>query len=141
MTEPNWPDVAAPPEDAVTAPWWAATRERRLLIQTCGSCGVTQHPPRPVCLACMGEDLEWTEAAGDASVDTFTVVHRSPHPDVPAPYVVARVRLAEGPIVLSRIEGVDATDDMPLACGDRLRLGWAAMGDGRALPIFLLGEQ
>ncbi len=141
MTERGWQEVAAPPVDGVTAPWWEATRDRRLILQTCSSCGGVQHPPRPVCVVCMSEELGWTEATGDAAVDTFTAVHRSPHPDVVAPYVVARVRLDEGPIMLSRIEGIDATDDRPLACGDRLQLSWAALGDGRALPIFLLVEQ
>ncbi len=132
-----WQDVCSPPEDAVTRPFWDATRQRRLVLQACASCTSVQHPPRSVCISCMSERLDWTEASGAAFVDSFTVVHRAPHPEVAVPYVIARVRLAEGPVLLTRIEGVDATGEHPVRCDQPVRLRWAELADGRALPVFV----
>jgi uncharacterized OB-fold protein len=123
-----------PPQDALTEPWWEATREHRLLLQTCGACGVRQHHPRHVCTACATTDgLGWSESDGAGSVDTFTVVHRPPRPDLEAPYVVARIRLDDGPVLLSTVVGDDALDT---TIGDRVRLAWRDLPDGRALPVF-----
>lgn len=126
------PDV--PAADEVTAPWWEATREHRLLVQTCTSCSGAQHPPRAVCIHC-GEtgQLGWTDASGRATVDSFTVVHRAPRPDEPVPYVIARVRLADGVVVLTRLEGRDPDG---WRIDDPVRVGWVDLPDGRALPVF-----
>ncbi len=136
MTSLPWQEVSLPPEDSVTAPWWSATRERRLVLQTCGACSAVQHPPRPLCVTCSSTDLAWVEAAGRATVDAFSVIHRAPDPALDVPYVIARVRLVEGPVLLARIEGADLTADQPLRCDQDVRLGWAPLPDGRALPTF-----
>lgn len=125
-----------PPQDDLTAPWWDATRERRLVLQRCAACGEVQHHPRHLCTSCGATDaLGWVESSGDGVVDTFTVVHRAPRPDLEAPYVVARVRLDDGPVLLSRV----VTDDGSLpevVIGDAVRLSWSPLADGRALPVF-----
>ncbi len=126
------PDPA--PADEVTGPWWKATREHRLLVQTCAACGGVQHPPRAVCIRCgKTQALGWTPAGGTGAVDAFSVVHRAPHPDTPVPYVVARVRLDEGPLLLTRLEGAHPDS---WSVDDRVRVAWRDLLDGRALPVF-----
>ena len=123
--------------DEVTAPWWAATRERRLLVQRCTACGHLQHPPRALCTDCGRLDaLGWTTASGAGTVDTCTVVHRAPAPGFDPPYVVARVRLAEGVLLLTNVE---APDPAAVGCGDPVHLRWRPLADGRALPVFAPG--
>lgn len=122
-----------PPEDATTSRWWDATRSERLLLQRCADCGSVQHPPRPLCVECGGASLEEAEASGQGVVDTFTVVRRSPMPGFEPPYVVARVILAEGPIVLTNI--VDCEPEH-VRCDLPVGLRWQALGDGRSLPVF-----
>ncbi|MEQ6902550.1 OB-fold domain-containing protein [Nocardioides sp. YIM 152588] len=123
-----------PPADEVTAGWWEATGEHRLTVQACG-CGHAQHPPRALCTACGATDrLDLAPAAGVAVVDTFTVVHRAPRPDLPTPYVVARVRLPEGPVLLTRLEGADPGS---WRIGDPVAVAWQDLDDGRALPYFV----
>ena len=85
----------------------------------------------------MSDALGWVEASGVADIDSFTVVHRAPRPDAATPYVLARVRLVEGPILLTRIEGVDVSTDHPVACDQPVALAWAPLSDGRALPVFV----
>lgn len=127
------PRVPAPDRD--THGWWEETREHRLTVQRCGHCAGTQHPPRPVCIGCGRTDaLELAEASGSGTVDSWTVVHRAPRPELEVPYVIARVRLDEGVIWLTRLEG-RPHDEWRI--GDRVAVGWVDLEDGRALPVFV----
>jgi len=127
--------VQVPPADELTAGWWDATRENRLTVQTCGACAGAQHPPRAVCISCgRPDDLALRDATGSGVVDSFTVVHRAPVKDLEVPYVIARVRLDEGPILLTRLEGRD--DAGSWCIDDRVAVGWVDLADGRALPVF-----
>ncbi|MEU8132011.1 Zn-ribbon domain-containing OB-fold protein [Streptodolium elevatio] len=124
-------EVPAP--DEVTGPWWDATRERRLVVQRCADCGRLQHYPRALCTACGKTLLEFTGVTGRGRVDTFTVTYRAPRPEIEVPYVVARVRLHEGPILLSTVVGCApeaVVCDMPVV------VDWRPLPDGRALPVF-----
>ncbi|MGW5161149.1 Zn-ribbon domain-containing OB-fold protein [Nonomuraea wenchangensis] len=126
-----------PEPDEVTAPWWDATRRRVLLVQRCAACGHAQHPPRALCTACGSpRDLGWAEASGDGVVDACTVVERA-MPGFLPPYVVARVRLTEGVLLLSNVVTERPYD---VGVGDALRLDWRTLPDGRALPVFVPSE-
>ena len=122
--------------DAVTAPWWEATRDRRLTVQTCRSCGHAQHYPRALCVSCGATDLAFAPAAGRGTLLSWTEVHRAPHRAFTPPYVVGLVRLAEGPILLTTIVGADPAD---LACDLPVVVDWEALPDGRHLPTFRPG--
>jgi uncharacterized protein len=60
-------------------------------------------------------------------------VHRAPVRDLDVPYVIARVRLDEGPILLTRLEGRDPDS---WRIDDRVTVDWVDLADGRALPVF-----
>lgn len=131
----NLPDV--PPSDDITTDWWEATREHRLTVQRCSACDGAQHPPRAVCIQCGATDhLGQAPSSGVGAIDSWTVVHRAPRSGIETPYVVARVRLAEGPIVLTRIETDGIEGDGQIAIGDSVEVAWWDLPDGRALPIF-----
>jgi uncharacterized protein len=123
--------IAAP--DHVTQLWWDATREHRLLIQRCAPCAHHQLYPRNICTSCGALDPDYVEASGRGTIYSFTQVQRAPHPAFNAPYVVAMVRLEEGPVVLSNIVG-----DGELACDAAVRVVWEDLEDGRSLPLFTL---
>jgi uncharacterized OB-fold protein len=128
-----------PPVDELTAPWWDATRDRRLLLQHCGHCDTVQHYPRWLCTNCGAVDaLDWVASSGTGVVDTFTAVHRGPAEGVDVPYLVARVRLDEGPILLTNLVGV-AEEDLTL--GVAVRVMWRPLADGRNLPVFGLQSE
>jgi uncharacterized OB-fold protein len=124
-----------PPVDAVTQGWWDATREPRLVVQRCQDCGHLQHYPRALCMQCGSLELDWQDVAGFGVVDSFSVVHRG-LPGYDAPYVVARVRLDEGPILLTNLIGDDVTS---WSCDQRVRVAWQPLSDGRHLPHFIAG--
>jgi uncharacterized OB-fold protein len=110
-----------PPPNPVTAPFWAALAEGRLLLQRCARCGHVQHHPRPLCTSCWAPAPEWVASAGGGSVWTWTVVHRAGHPGWAdaVPYAVVVVELDEGPRLVTAWSG-DLGD---LALGRRVRVG------------------
>lgn len=134
---------AVPPPDEVTAPWWDATREHRLVLQTCPRCvragrPGTQHPPRALCIRCGTDELSWAGSDGLGAVDSFTVVHRAPRPGVAVPYVIARVRLAEGVVLLTRLREREPDEWL---IDDPVRVAWLDLDDGRALPVFVPADE
>lgn len=124
------------PVDEVTAPWWEATRQGRFVVQRCVSCRHWQHYPRALCTRCGAIELEFAEVSGLGTVDVATEVRRGPRPDLEVPYVIARVRLAEGPLVLTRLVH---TDETTRQTGQRVVVAWEPLPDGRQLPVFRPG--
>ena len=128
-------NLDVPPPDEVTTGWWDATREHRLVVQSCVACGHRQHPPRALCTRCGAmEGLELQEVSGRGTVDSWTVVHRAPRPDVPVPYTIVRIRLDEGPILLSVLDDPPGTPEPTLDTA--VVVAWTDLPDGRALPVF-----
>ena len=121
-----------PPETSDTKAWWDATRDQRLVVQRCASCGRHQHYPRALCTACGSTDLTFDDAAGTGSVVSFSVVHRAPSDSFTPPYVVALVRLDEGVQLLTNIV---APPDI-VRCDQPVTVTWEALDDGRHLPLF-----
>ena len=120
-----------PHEDAIIAPFWAATRERKLVIQYCSTCAQFQWYPRAICISCATENLTWREVSGKGTVDSWTTVHRAPTEGFVPPYVIARVLLSEKVIMLTRLVGIESP-----ACDQVVELSWQELSDGRALPVF-----
>lgn len=115
--------------DALTAPYWAAARRKELALQRCTACGAVQFYPRPFCLACQSDDVEWVPAGGGGVVYSMTTVRIQIAPEFEPPYIVALVELDEGPRILTNILG---------ACeiGQRVRLAWKDRGAVPPLPVF-----
>jgi uncharacterized OB-fold protein len=92
-----------PQPSTLTQAYWDAARERRLVIQRCSDCGVKQFYPRPFCLACLSEAVEWVDASGRGTIYTFTINHRAAYAGAPVPQAVAIVQLEEGPRLMANI--------------------------------------
>ena len=85
--------------------------EGKLMGARCRSCGRLLVPPRPVCPACYGSEMEWVELKGEGVVETYTVIHVAPQQFAEeAPYVVAIVKLDEGVRLPGRLVGVAPKD-------------------------------
>lgn len=118
-----------------TAPYWAAAREGRFVLQRCRACGRHQFYPRGVCSHCLASDLAWVEASGQGVVHSFTVNHRAPHPGFQGktPFVLALVDLAEGPRMMTNI--VDC-DPETVRIGMAVEVCFEAVTDEVTLPMF-----
>ena len=125
----------APIADTDSAPYWQAANERRLLIQYCPRCDRHQFYPRLLCRVCLGP-VTLVEAAGTGVIYSFTVVHRAP-PGFDTPYVVALVDLDEGPRMMANLVGAAPAQ---AAIGQRVRVTYEDIGEGRLLPQFTLSS-
>jgi uncharacterized OB-fold protein len=103
--------------------------EGRFMIQKGRRTGTHVFYPRAVAPG-TGEDLDWVEASGNGTVYSTTVVRKRP----PEPALnVALIDLAEGPRMMSRVEGLDAAD---------VKIGMAVCArivevDGEPLVVFV----
>lgn len=90
-------------------PFWEGTKQHKLLLKKCRTCGHIDHPPYLYCTECQSDDSEWIEASGRATLYAFAVnEYGVPFPFIPdLPYVVALLDLKEGPRMLSNIVGCD----------------------------------
>jgi uncharacterized protein len=100
--------------DDDNAPFWLGCRDRRLMLQRCGSCGAWQFPPRSLCTSCRSADVSWEQASGGGIVSSYTICHP---PVLPAyadrvPYNVIVVQLEEGPFLVSNLLDADPSVDL-----------------------------
>jgi len=136
MSRRFFPDGMPPPlANATTLPWWEAAAEHRLVVQRCGDCGHTRHPPAPICPECRGDAVEWLELPGGGEVYTYTIMHRPVAAEMTLPFVVAVVSLDDsgGLRMISNLVDVDPEG---VAIGMRVELVWEDMSDDLAVPRF-----
>lgn len=121
----------------LTRPYWQATARGELHMQHCGACGRWQFYPRPFCIHCEAEALQWRPVAGTGKVYTYTVNHRAPNPFMKArlPYVVAMIELDEGPRLMANVLDARPGD---MAIGRRVEVAFERVSDDMALPQFRL---
>jgi uncharacterized protein len=127
--------LAEPAESALSRPYWAATRDERLVLPWCTACESPFWYPRVVCPACLGDTVEWRDAAGTGEVHAVSVMHKTAMGRDPAdgPYAVAIIELDEGVRMLSNVVGVDPEH---VSVGTPVRVVWHDLSDGRKLPMF-----
>jgi hypothetical protein len=94
------------------ARYWRTTKQRyELTGERCEACGTAVFPPRGTCPSCQSGKLTEHEFSGRGEVFSFSNVHVAPQGyDKFSPYLVALIRLAEGPLVTAQLTDVDAGD-------------------------------
>jgi uncharacterized OB-fold protein len=134
----NTPDPAlpapAPPVNAETKEFWAATADGRLLVKRCLDCDGLIWYPRAICPGCSSLRTEWLEVSGRGSIYSYTVNHRGEgaYQGLP-PFVLAYVELDEGPRLMTNIVQAGEED---LQVGHPVEVVFHDTGDGSALPRF-----
>ncbi|MGV9803482.1 thiolase C-terminal domain-containing protein [Mycobacterium sp. NPDC003449] len=128
------PGRPLPTVTALNEYFWTAGADGVLRIQECLECSALLHPPQPVCRYCRGHELGVREVSGRGSLAGFTVNHRFGFPDLPPPYVVAEVAVAEDPRVRLTTNIVDCDPDT-LRLGQPVEVGFQQVEDVW-LPVF-----
>jgi acetyl-CoA acetyltransferase/uncharacterized OB-fold protein len=111
------------PELTPWAGWfWTSGADGTLRIQGCTDCGSLVHPPVPICPVCRSRSSAPTAVSGLATIVGYTVNQHQWHPDLPPPYVIAVVALAEDPTVrlTTNITGC-AVDDVEVGLEVQVR--------------------
>ncbi|HKT13944.1 MAG TPA: Zn-ribbon domain-containing OB-fold protein [Allosphingosinicella sp.] len=117
-----------------SAPFWEATREKKLVIQYCRKTGKPQFYPRPTSLFTGRRDLEWREVSGKGEIFTFAIGWRGfGQFQGREPYVFATVTIDEGVNIIGNIVNCEIDD---LAIGMRVKPYWAPLTDGRHQLMF-----
>lgn len=123
-----------PTADTDSEPWWSATQDGTITVNTCDSCKRNSLYARPFCPFCWSEEVHLTPVSGDARLYTWSVVHQNGGPFAArTPYVVAMVDLTEGPRLMTTIENCAAE---ALRAGMELKLGFRPDDDGFDVPVF-----
>jgi uncharacterized OB-fold protein len=116
-------------------PFWDGCAEGELRLQTCTSCGRHRFPDAPVCPNCLSPHYSWKLVSGRGVLWSWIVMHQNYLPAFAddLPYLVAFVRLDEGPYLISTL--VDPPED--LRCDQSVEVVFDRIGE-RALPKFRL---
>lgn len=124
-----------PPVTRASAPYWEATRDKRLVIQRCARCDAWVWYPRSACTSCLAGQLAWTEVSGRGSVYALSVHHRPGVAEMKnrTPYGVALVELREGVRMLTNLVDCDPAE---VRVGQAVEAAWEELSDGRHLLVF-----
>jgi uncharacterized OB-fold protein len=95
--------------------FWREIQSRYNLVGVkCGNCGTIDFPPRPLCLKCHRESLgkmEPYQLSGVGEIVSYTIVHDAPkHLAMQVPYVLAIIKMAEGPSLTGQVLDIDPKD-------------------------------
>ena len=131
------PAKPAPEPTPESRPYWDGLAAGRLLLQRCADCGRVRHYPRPLCDACHSFAVDWVEAAGTATVHSWTVAHHPYHPAFRGelPYTLVTADLPEGVRLVAQLRDAGAA---ALRLGQPLRIGVEDNGAGLMLPVLRL---
>ena len=82
--------------------------EGKLMGAKCQNCGKLMLPPRPICIQCYSEKLEWIELNKRGKLLTYTIIHVAP-PQFQhlVPYAVGIIELERGIKLPGMIKNVD----------------------------------
>jgi uncharacterized OB-fold protein len=128
-------EKALPEIDEDNAEFFDSCRNHAMKLQRCLGCDTFRYYPSAVCPMCQSFAFEWHEVSGDASVYTFTVVHRPPSDAWAAdvPYVYALVQLEEGPMMPTNVIGCDPSE---VGIGMPVRVVYRDATDEITIPLF-----
>ena len=117
--------------------YWEKAKQHELWLRNCDECGVAYFYPRDISPCCFSRNTSWVKASGNASLFTYGIVHRPPHPGFMAevPFVTAIVELEEGPKMATNIVMDDPTPEK-LQIGMSLEVVFEDITDDIAIPKF-----
>ena len=91
---------------------WRTNRQRLSLQgEVCPSCGAKLFPPRDVCPECAAPAKTPFQFSGRGTIYSFATMYSAPKGFEPyLPYVVALVKLEEGPLMTAQLTDVTKKD-------------------------------
>ena len=87
---------------------WRLNKQRYALVgEVCGHCDAKLFPPRDICPECGKEAKTLFQFSGKGEVYSYTTVYEAPEGYAEqAPYTLAMVKLAEGPLVTAQLTDI-----------------------------------
>jgi uncharacterized OB-fold protein len=89
--------IPVPESDDLSAPFWAALRKGRLLVQRCGKCHTWQFGPEWLCHNCHHLDPDWVEVKPEGRIFSWERVWHPSHAALSGhpPYIAVLVELPQ----------------------------------------------
>ncbi len=120
--------------------FWRKIKYRYDLVGTkCKNCGNSYYPPRNLCPVCRRKsDIAEMKFSGRGEVISYSVVHEAPE-DLKAqkPYVVALIKLEEGPVITSQL----VCDPENVRTGMRVKKAFRKYGEEGEAGIIYYGTK
>jgi uncharacterized OB-fold protein len=122
--------------DPASRGFFAAAAEGRLAVLTCTRCGDCTHLPRPYCVHCDADALEWRDVPPRGRARSWTVVEHQVHPWFPTPYTVVLIDIDDRPGVrmIGYLPGRADLDENTVLHADFEDLGHDLEGNQVVLP-------
>jgi len=111
-----------------TQAYWDAAAQGKLLLKQCNDCGRTHYQPRRHCPFCFSTNTQWVQASGHGEIYTYSVENRAS-----PPYVIAYVKLEEGPMMLTQIVSCDPAE---VHIGQAVQVTFAPDAQNQIRPYF-----
>ena len=117
--------------------------EHKLMGTQCKSCGAKYLPPRPLCVNCYSDAIEWIEMPGEGTLAAFTTVHIAPTVMISAgygrdnPYCSGIVTLENGLSISAQILGLDVNQPQTIRIGTPLKVEFIERGESDEKKTFL----
>jgi uncharacterized OB-fold protein len=117
--------------------WRLKGQRYGLAGEVCPHCEHKIFPPRDICPNCGGEAKEQFKFSGKGEVYSFTTIYEAPSGfDANAPYIVALIKLEEGPILTAQLTDLG---DQPVEIGMPVEMVTRKMrndGDERGVIVY-----
>ncbi len=124
-----------PEMNDISKPYWDAAQREEFLLQRNKKTGNYFFIPRELASDDFSPDLEWVKASGKGEIVTFSIA-KSPLFESYAtelPYVVAIIKLSEGPQMMSNIINCNPED---VHVGMKVKVTFEERKDGFKIPQF-----
>lgn len=117
--------------------YWEKCKEHELWLRYDNDAQQAYFYPRDISPITFSRNTTWIQASGKATLYTYAIVHRAPHPGFvgDVPFVTAMVELEEGPIMPTNIVMDDPTPEK-LQIGMALEVVFEDITDDISLPKF-----
>lgn len=110
--------------------------QQQLMATQCNNCQSVFLPPRPLCINCYSDQLEWIKVSDSGELAAFTIIHIAPTAMLNAgygrekPYCAGIVRLKDGQMISAQILDVDTEKPENIQIGTQLSLEFIERGEG-----------
>jgi len=119
----------------LSTPYWEGTKRGELRLQWCSDCNSCWHPPSPVCPDCASSNVEWRPSSGRGRLYSYSICESPVHPSFAdkVPYIVALVRLQEGPMIVTNLIDISPRE---ISIGQILEVVFTPLNSEVTLPQF-----
>lgn len=149
--------VSIPDLDKPNQEFYSHCGSGQLHLQSCTACNLLRYPTTTACPFCANQDYEWKPLSGKGTVYSYAEIHHAIQPTFRefSPYALLLVELDEQRNTPNEYDGLRMNGNLvtpagelappdlveQVGIGSRVRIVMHDMGDGMALPQWMLDDE